>query len=53
MLRRDDAIREYFSLNGTGSNQLIETDDMNLLDLSSSEDESGDGNQWGKAADDS
>ena len=41
-------------MNGTGSNQLIEKDDMNLLDLSSSSDEeSGDGSQWGKAADDS
>lgn len=53
MLKRDEQIHELFS-NRSQSNKLVETDDMNLLDLSSSDDESdGDGRQWSKAADDS
>ena len=46
MLKRDEQIHELFS-NRSQSNKLVETDDMNLLDLSSSDDESdGDGRQW-------
>ena len=59
MLKRDEQIREYYRFNGTGSAKLIEKDDMNLLYLSSSEDESdeeGDEsciNKYGKSTDDS
>lgn len=54
ILKRDEQIREHYRVNGTGSAKLIEKDDMNMLDLSSSDDESDDeGNQWGKSSDDS
>lgn len=53
MLKRDEQIHELFS-NRSQSNKLIEIDDMNLLDLSSSDDGSDDdGRQWSKAVDDS
>ena len=54
MLKRDEQIREHYRINRSGSSKMIEIDDMNLLDLSSSDDESdGDGSQWGKSVDDS